>query len=167
MNQPLNETREKTPTQWDVPLAASGPAEWQRVDLDDPQPERRPVDPVVVTGIDTDTDSISFDVDEIGTPVLVKASYFPNWRAEGADGPYRVAPNLMVVVPASEHVELHFGREPVEWIAYLLTLVGIAFTVVLARRPALRGDLDDDPPEPDPERHRPPGEPPAHLLSAP
>ncbi len=32
-------------------------------------------------------------------PSLVRTSYFPNWDASGAEGPYRVAPNLMVVVP--------------------------------------------------------------------
>jgi hypothetical protein len=74
-----------------------------------------------------------------GAPVLVKASYFPNWRVEGADGPYRVAPNLMVVVPTADHVELTYGREPVEWIAYALTALGIGLAVVLARRPPVPG----------------------------
>ncbi len=39
-------------------------------------------------------------------PVLVKVSYFPNWHASGADGPWRVTPNLMVVVPTSHDVTL-------------------------------------------------------------
>ena len=34
-------------------------------------------------------------------PVVVKTSYFPNWEVQGAEGPYRLAPNLMVVVPTS------------------------------------------------------------------
>jgi len=38
---------------------------------------------------------------QIGQPVLVKVSYFPNWKASGAKGPYRVTPNLMVVIPRS------------------------------------------------------------------
>ena len=49
-------------------------------------------------------DQISFDVSEIGKPVEVKESYFPNWHVTGAKGPYRLAPNLMVVVPTSTHV---------------------------------------------------------------
>jgi hypothetical protein len=69
--------------------------------------------------------------------VLVKASYFPNWRVSGADGPYRVAPNLMVVVPTSTHVELRYGREPVEWLGYVLTLAGVGLAIFLAGRPAL------------------------------
>ena len=46
--------------------------------------------------------------------MLVKMSYFPNWQVAGADGPYRVAPNFMVVVPTDTHVELTYGRTGVE-----------------------------------------------------
>ncbi len=125
------------PSRWDVYLASSGPRGWQRVDTDDPQPTARRAAPVQVSDIVAGTDTISFDVDEPGSPVLVKASYFPNWRVEGAQGPYRVAPNLMVVVPTSDHVELHYGREPIEWAGYLLTLLGVALAVLLASRPPL------------------------------
>ena len=69
--------------------------------------------------------------------MLVKASYFPNWQVDGADGPYRVAPNLMVVVPTDEHVELTYGRQPVEWVGYALTLLGIGLAILLATRPAV------------------------------
>ena len=106
-----------------------------------------------VSGLEVGTDHIAFDVDTPGSPVLVKASYFPNWRVEGADGPYRVAPNLMVVVPTDEHVELTYGREPVEWIAYALTAVGIGLAIVLAVLPPVRGRKDDDSDEPSRPAH--------------
>jgi hypothetical protein len=122
---------------WDVALASTGPEAWQRVDADDPQPESRAVDPAEVSGIDVGTDHITFDVDRVGAPVLVKASYFPNWRVSGADGPYRVAPNLMVVVPTDEHVALTYGREPIEWLGYALTAVGLLLAAALALRPPL------------------------------
>ena len=64
-----------------------------------------------VTNIKEGRESISFDVDQIGKPVLVRTSYFPNWTATGADGPYRVAPNQMVVVPTSKHVVLNYDAE--------------------------------------------------------
>lgn len=136
------------PDRWDVFLAASGPADWQRVDADDPNPTARPVDQVQVSGIQAGTNSISFDVDEPGTPVLVKASFFPNWSVSGADGPYRVAPNLMVVVPTQEHVELRYGREPIEWASYGLTAAGVGLALFLATRPPL------DVPAPRPRRRR-------------
>src|SRR5690606_5919944 len=62
------------PSRWDVPLATSGPEEWPRV-LQGQEPERVPVEPVTVTDIAADEDSISFEVDQVGSPVLVKTSY--------------------------------------------------------------------------------------------
>jgi hypothetical protein len=78
--------------------------------------------------------------------VLVKMSYFPNWRVTGADGPYRVAPNFMVVVPHDTEVELTYGRTWVEYLAYALTLAGVVGLVLLARRPAyaFTGGRPDD-----------------------
>ena len=125
------------PTQWDVPLARSGPDEWQRVAVGE-RPDEVPLDDVEVSNIDVGEDSISFDVDEVGVPVLVKMSYFPNWQATGASGPYRVAPNFMVVVPEDTHVELTYGRTGVEYVSYFLTLLGIVGLVLLWRRPPFR-----------------------------
>jgi hypothetical protein len=61
-------------------------------------------------------------------------SYFPNWKVSGADGPYRVAPNFMVVVPTSTDVHLTYGRTSIDYVAYLLTLMGVALLVVMRRR---------------------------------
>ncbi|GAC1599720.1 MAG: hypothetical protein NVS3B21_26450 [Acidimicrobiales bacterium] len=118
---------------WDVPLAASGPSEWKRVIGSDPSPPRTPVRPAVVSGIKMTDDRISFDVDVPGSPVLVKTSYFPNWQATGARGPWRVTPNSMVVIPTGHHVELHYGYTPVDNGGRLLTLAGIAGLVLLWR----------------------------------
>jgi hypothetical protein len=97
------------PTRWKVELAQSGPASWPRVKVGDTKP---PVDPVPTTKVSdirqTDS-SISFRVSKPGTPVLVKVSYFPNWQASGATGPFRVTPNLMVVVPTGHQVTLTYG----------------------------------------------------------
>jgi len=123
------------PSRWDVPLAAGGPAQWPRVPLAGAASAPRvPTPPVAVSGIRTGDDRISFDVDRVGSPVLVKASYFPNWHASGARGPWRVSPNLMVVVPTSHHVSLHYGYTPVEALGWLVTLVGLVALVALARR---------------------------------
>jgi hypothetical protein len=51
----------------------------------------------------------------------VKVSYFPNWQATGAQGPWRVAPNLMVVVPTSHDVTLHYGTTAVDRAGWLIT----------------------------------------------
>jgi hypothetical protein len=75
----------------------------------------------------------------------VKTSYFPNWKASGAKGPWRVAPNLMVVIPTAKHVSLHYGWTPVDGLGWLVTLAGLAGVVVLVRR----GSLDFPQPEPE------------------
>ena len=62
-------------------------------------------------------------------PVLVKVSYFPNWTAHGAEGPYRIAPNMMVVVPTSNDVRLTFDRSRSDLFFYALTGIGILLLI--------------------------------------
>jgi uncharacterized membrane protein len=83
--------------------------------------------------------SISFHVNKIGVPVLVKISYFPRWHATGATGPYRVSPNLMVVVPTSNNVSMVYGSTPMLTLGNLIsdatTVLGlIVFALYLRRR---------------------------------
>ena len=68
--------------------------------------------PTTVSHVVIGTQSVSFHVTRLGTPVLVKVSYYPRWHASGATGPYRVSPNLMVVVPTSHDVSLTYSSTP-------------------------------------------------------
>ncbi len=104
--------------------AEAGPDSWPRVEVLLPSDEQ-PITPAEVSDIETGDDRISFSVDQVGLPVLVKASYFPNWKADGADGPYRAGPNLMIVVPTSTEVELHYGYTLIDFLGYVLTLLGL------------------------------------------
>jgi hypothetical protein len=121
------------PDRWNVFLAADGPDGWQRIDEGE-TPDETPRRKVTVSDVEVTEDTISFEVDRPGVPVLVKTSYFPNWKATNAEGPYRVAPNLMVVVPTGNEVSLRYGRTGIDWLAILLTVGGIAAVGVLARR---------------------------------
>ena len=121
-----------TPTRWDVVPAADGPSDWTRVPIGDHSPVAVPEPATTVSDVRQSTEGISFHVDRVGTPVEVRVSYFPNWHATGAEGPYRVAPNLMVVVPTSTDVSLTYGRSPSDDVGQLLTLVSVAALVVLA-----------------------------------
>ena len=108
-------------------LVEEGPPEWNRVETLD---ERLvTVEPVARSGVVTDVVSddhmISFTTSAIGVPHLVKVSYFPNWTVDGADGPYRAAPSLMVVVPTSEQVVLEFKNTTAENLGMALTLIGL------------------------------------------
>jgi hypothetical protein len=143
------------PGEWDVLRADDGPRSWQRIE-DDETPDARAVRKATVSRVEVSNDRIRFRVDRPGVPVLVKASYFPNWKASNAEGPYRVAPNLMVVIPTDEVVTLRYGRTGIDWLSMLLTLVGLALVVLLARRPRLplappEAEQEERPAAPDPE----------------
>jgi hypothetical protein len=101
--------------------------------------------PVVADGAASDVvvedERISFTTTAVGEPHLVRVSYFPAWRATGADGPYRAAPSLMVVVPTEEHVVLEFANGVPENIGLVLTLVTLAGVLAYAVR---RRDVDRD-----------------------
>jgi hypothetical protein len=118
------------PSRWGVELAQSGPASWPRVPIGDSNPPRRRVASTRVSSVSISDDQVRFHVSRVGVPVLVKVSYFPNWHVAGASGPYRVTPNLMVVVPTAHDVVLTYGMSPAEWTGDLLTLGGLVLLAV-------------------------------------
>ena len=144
------------PETWTTPIADDGPSEWQRIDVavdeslreGEPNSNNRrvdvvkpataltpvPLEPVVVSNVNIGEESVRFSVDKVGVPVLVRVSYFPNWKVDGAKGPYRVAPNMMVVIPTSTNVNMHYGWNMLDYVAYLLSFAGIAWIVVTRRR---------------------------------
>ena len=99
----------QNPDEWAAMPADDGPDEWQRIDvvvdqerreLND-EGEKTRVDIVRagvsrsspsrlpaadVSNVEINEQSLSFDVDRTGVPVLVKVSYFPNWQARRRRG---------------------------------------------------------------------------------
>ncbi|MEY4656504.1 MAG: hypothetical protein RL073_731 [Actinomycetota bacterium] len=144
------------PETWTTPIADDGPSEWQRIEVavdesmreGEPNSNNRrvdvvkpataltsvPLEPVVVSNVNIGEESVRFSVDKVGVPVLIRVSYFPNWKVDGAKGPYRVAPNMMVVIPTSTDVNMHYGWNMLDYVAYLLSFAGIAWIVVNRRR---------------------------------
>ena len=144
------------PEDWSAMPVENGLDTWQRVDVavdlsrrdGEPGISSRRVDivtpsqkievvetkPTKVTNFVLEDAAISFSVDQIGQPILVRMSYFPNWKVSGANGPFRVAPNMMVVVPTQKDVRLHYGYTKLDIFAYLLTAIGIAVMSVRWRR---------------------------------
>jgi hypothetical protein len=70
-------------------------------------------------------DVVSFTTNRVGEPHVVKVSWFPNWRVEGAEGPWLLSPGLMVVVPTQPEVRLAYRDTPVDLAGKALTVVGI------------------------------------------
>jgi uncharacterized membrane protein len=92
--------------------------------------------PVQVSAVTVEQESVRFSVDQTGVPILVRVSYFPNWQVDGALGPFRVAPNMMVVVPTDNDVRLHFDMSGRDYSAYALTVFGVGALIVVTRRRA-------------------------------
>lgn len=144
------------PGEWAALPVSDGPSQWQRrtaqidegrrqglvtsparkvdiVVVSEPI-ETRPLPAVSVTDVDMGNDSVRFRVDQTGVPVLVRVSYFPGWTAQGAQGPWRVAPNMMVVIPTSNEVTLEYGGRGIDFAALAVTLIGLGALVVQRRR---------------------------------
>jgi hypothetical protein len=146
--------------EWAAMPADDGPPEWQRINADikfeertlddDGEPRnidilrpREVIEPVALPAVEVldwtlENESLKFTVDRPGVPVVVKLSYFPNWKVTGAEGPYRIGPNMMVVIPTDNDVTLSFGRSSLDVVAYVLTLIGIVFAVMMWRRGPVR-----------------------------
>jgi uncharacterized membrane protein len=88
----------------------------------------------MVSNIQIKDEEVSFTVDKVGTPILVKVSYFPNWTVSGASEIYRAAPNMMVVVPSEKNVRLSYEPSGLDQFSYLLTLAGIVLVIYMFRR---------------------------------
>lgn len=106
-------------------VVAEGPAAWERVGPDLDGTTVPIASGGIVTDVELTDERISFRTTAVGIPHLVKVSYFPNWSATGADGPYRAAPSLMVVVPAQEEVTLEFRPTWAEIGGIVLTVLGL------------------------------------------
>ena len=112
-------------------VVADGPAEWPRIESIEERPDTEidvPEDPV--SNIVVEDHRISFTTEAVGVPHVVKISYFPNWTATGADGPWRAAPSLMVVVPTGNEVVIEFEDTWAELSGQILTIVGGAALII-------------------------------------
>jgi hypothetical protein len=133
----------------DRPLVGDGPSSWVRARppgasrADSPDPKlpasatvpRDALPPVEVTDMRTTDNSVSFRVSRTGVPVMVKTSYFPNWTASGANGPWRATPNFMVVVPTSREVRLEYSTTTAEQLGRVGTVAGVLGVAGLAAWP--------------------------------
>ena len=104
-------------------LVADGPGDWPRVGGDLILPAIPEPETGVVSDVQLTNDRISFHTTAVGVPHMIKVSYFPDWRANGAEGPYRAAPSTMVVIPTQQNVVLQFHASPAEKAANVVTIV--------------------------------------------
>jgi len=65
----------------------------------------------------------------IGIPLLVKVSYFPNWKVEGANKIYLASPAFMVIFPNSENVRIYYGIDFIDIFGSIITILGVILLV--------------------------------------
>lgn len=125
----------QNPRYWPVEIVSDGPTSWPHAAAGTLllPAGSRPVRPTTVSNVSYSNSRVSFDVGRIGVPVLVKVPYFPNWTAHGARGPYEATPNLMVVVPTSHDVVLHYASTKIDWAGDIGSGIGILGAIALVR----------------------------------
>ncbi|HEY4485938.1 MAG TPA: tetratricopeptide repeat protein, partial [Nitrospiria bacterium] len=83
-------------------------------------------------------ETIRFKTSCLNRPHLIKISYHPNWKVEGAARVYLASPSFMLVYPDRGEVTLRFSRTGVEYTGIFLSLM--ALTVVGLNGPYLRNN---------------------------
>ncbi|MBI5700420.1 hypothetical protein HZC34_01065 [Candidatus Saganbacteria bacterium] len=80
-------------------------------------------------------EEIDFTTNLTGYPHMIKVSYHPNWKVEGADKIYLVSPSFMLVYPNKDHVRLYFGKTAFNYVGEALSLIGLSiilFSVIIS-----------------------------------
>ena len=96
-----------------------------------------------------EAESVRIRTNRPGHPLLVKVSYHPRWRAEGADGPYLASPGLMVVVPRQTEVHLRYvARTWSDALGWGLGIVTVVAGLVVGGRRRLRAPPVSQSPRP-------------------
>jgi hypothetical protein len=74
-------------------------------------------------------EEVRFETDCPGRPHLIKISYHPKWRVEGAERIYLVSPAFMLVYPEERHVRLVFGTRWPDHAGQVATGTGLLWLV--------------------------------------
>ena len=78
-----------------------------------------------------ENERITFKTTALGIPHIIKISYFPNWKAEGADGPFAISPSFMMVIPRQEEVTLYYGSTTTDVVSRIITQCTWVFLLLL------------------------------------
>jgi len=76
-------------------------------------------------------DSLVFTTDHLGTPHLVKYTYFPGWQVKGASGPYLVSPSFMMVIPFENEITLKYSYNIWDKIGFAVSLFSLIVFILI------------------------------------
>ncbi|MFH7880720.1 MAG: 6-pyruvoyl-tetrahydropterin synthase-related protein [Candidatus Aenigmatarchaeota archaeon] len=68
-------------------------------------------------------EEIRFETNCLGIPHLIKVSYSPNWKVEGASKIYLASPSFMLVIPEKNEVRIYFGLSFFDYIGIFFTII--------------------------------------------
>jgi hypothetical protein len=112
--------------------ASGGPPGWRRVTSPSGTADGPRLKPVAVTHVVVGPNTVSFHVDRIGIPVEVRMTYFPWWTVAGAQGPWQLDPDNLVVIPTSHDVVLTASPRLVDHLSVVISVLAIFATIGLA-----------------------------------
>ena len=78
-----------------------------------------------------------------GKPLLIKISYHPNWKVEGADEIYLASPAFMLIYPQKSTVRLYYGSSWPDYVGVLLSVMAILFLVFYSRITTFRSKFSE------------------------
>ena len=91
-------------------------------------------DKAVITNQKITSNTISFTTDRPNELHQIKVSYFPNWKIKNGEGPYRISPSFMAIVPNSENVELTFIKTRKESYSFYIALFSLLLFIGLSQK---------------------------------
>jgi hypothetical protein len=110
----------KRPGSGEVPLVRAEPGRepppsWERIEALPDRVPRRALPRGVEVDADVGTERIRIHTSRPGHPLLVKVSYHPRWRVDGADAVWLASPSFMLLLPTQAEVTLTYGRSAVDY----------------------------------------------------
>jgi len=91
-----------------------------------------------ISELNIENKKITFRTNKPNQLHLIKVSYFPNWKITNGQGPFRISPSFMAVVPNDEFVEIKFETTGTEkalnFISYSALFSALLITYIYRKR---------------------------------
>ena len=84
-----------------------------------------------ITDFKLENNKISFKTNQPKKLHLIKVSYFPNWTIQDGEGPYRITPSFMAIVPYSNNVEINFVKTNMENFLSIFAFLCLVMSIYL------------------------------------
>lgn len=98
-----------------------------------PQVKIKGIKPLVKSSMAEDR--IDIRTSTIGWPLLVKVSYHPNWKCDGAVGPFLISPSFMLIIPTQNTISMRFSRSSAEWLGIAASVFTLLICLFRKTRP--------------------------------